>query len=168
MGWFWPVHILSTKPILRFWNRTYPLKTPSFYMCCPLCLVCLPTLSENPYSSCKTLLGNYPGRPWWLSDEESACQSRGHQFDPWSGRIPCASEQLSPCATASEPVLWSPGAATTESSGHACWSLHALEPVSCSKGAATVGSLHTHPEGDHHSPQLGEARAATKTQHNQK
>ena len=109
MGWFWPVHILYTKPILQFGNLPYPLKTPSLYMCCSLCLVCLPTLTVNPYSSCKTLLRNYPGRPRWLSDEESACQSRGHRFDPWSRRIPHASEQLSPCATALEPVLWSPG-----------------------------------------------------------
>ena len=29
----------------------------------------------------------------------------GHGFDPWSGKIPHAAEQLSPCATATEPVL---------------------------------------------------------------
>ena len=26
-------------------------------------------------------------------------------FDPWSGKIPQATEQLSPCATTTEPVL---------------------------------------------------------------
>ena len=39
------------------------------------------------------------------------------RFDPWSGKIPHASEQLSPCATATEPPCynyWSPCAATTE------------------------------------------------------
>ena len=28
------------------------------------------------------------GLPWWLSDEESACQCRRRRFDPWIGRIP--------------------------------------------------------------------------------
>ena len=35
--------------------------------------------------------------PWWSSDTESTCQCMGHRFDPWSGRIPRALEQLSPC-----------------------------------------------------------------------
>ena len=29
-------------------------------------------------------------------------QCRGHGFDPWSGKIPHAAEQLSPCATTTE------------------------------------------------------------------
>ena len=29
----------------------------------------------------------------------------GHEFDPWSGKIPHAMEQLSPCPTATEPAL---------------------------------------------------------------
>ena len=33
------------------------------------------------------------------------CQCRGHGFEPWSGKIPHAAEQLSPCATTTEPVL---------------------------------------------------------------
>ena len=33
-----------------------------------------------------------------------SCQCRGHGFEPWSGGIPHAVEQLSPCATATEPV----------------------------------------------------------------
>ena len=36
---------------------------------------------------------------------ESACQCRGHGFEPWSGKIPHATEQLSPCATTTEPAL---------------------------------------------------------------
>ena len=38
----------------------------------------------------------------WSSGEESSCQCRGHRFDPWSRKIPHASKQLSPCATAVE------------------------------------------------------------------
>ena len=34
-----------------------------------------------------------------------ACQCRGHGFEPWSGKIPHATEQLSPCATTTEPAL---------------------------------------------------------------
>ena len=36
---------------------------------------------------------------------KSACQCRGHRFDPWSRKIPHAAEQLSPCAGTTEPVL---------------------------------------------------------------
>ena len=28
------------------------------------------------------------GLPWWLSGQESACQYKGHGFDPWSRNIP--------------------------------------------------------------------------------
>ena len=48
-----------------------------------------------------------PGLPWWRSGEESTCQFRGHGFEPWSGKIPHATEQLSPCTTTTEPVLYS-------------------------------------------------------------
>ena len=36
------------------------------------------------------------GLPWWRSGWESACRCRGHGFEPWSGRIPRAVEQLGP------------------------------------------------------------------------
>ena len=42
------------------------------------------------------------GLPWWHSG--SACQCRGHGFKPWYGKIPHAVEQLSPCATTTEPT----------------------------------------------------------------
>ncbi|XP_061041051.1 RING finger protein 207 isoform X3 [Eubalaena glacialis] len=32
-------------------------------------------------------------------------QARGHRFEPWSGKIPHAAEQLSPCTTTTEPAL---------------------------------------------------------------
>ena len=43
------------------------------------------------------------GLAWWHSGKESSCKCSGHRFDPWSGKIPHASEQLSPCATTTEP-----------------------------------------------------------------
>ena len=73
----------------------------------------------------ETVIGEEPlltplGLTWWLSGKESACQCRRHRFDPWSGKIPRASEQLSPCTTLlslcsrlREPQL-SPRAAATE------------------------------------------------------
>ena len=54
-----------------------------------------------------------PGLPWWVSDKESACQCRGHGFDPWFRKIPHAegqSQLLSPRAATTEarvPVLHS-------------------------------------------------------------
>ena len=41
------------------------------------------------------------------------CNAR-RQFDPWSRRIPHAAEQLGPCATTTEPVLWRGEALTLE------------------------------------------------------
>ena len=48
------------------------------------------------------------GLPWWCSGWESACQCRGHGFEPWSGRIPHAAEQLGPWATTTEPARLEP------------------------------------------------------------
>ena len=45
------------------------------------------------------------GLPCRLSGKESACQCKRHRFDPWSGKIPCAKEQLSPRATTTELVF---------------------------------------------------------------
>ena len=39
----------------------------------------------------------FPGGPL-----ESTCQCKGHRFDPWSGKIPHASRQLSLCAATTE------------------------------------------------------------------
>ena len=51
--------------------------------------------------------------PWWLSSKDSACQCRGHGFNPRSGKKPHAMEQLSPFITTTEPVQ-SPQATATE------------------------------------------------------
>ena len=48
------------------------------------------------------------GLPWWRSGWESACQCRGHGFEPWSGKIPHAAEQLGPWATTTEPERLEP------------------------------------------------------------
>ena len=46
----------------------------------------------------------FMGLPWWSSGLESTCQCRGHGFNPWSRKIPHATEQLSPHALG--PVSW--------------------------------------------------------------
>ena len=48
------------------------------------------------------------GLPWWRSGWESACQCRGHGFEPWSGKIPHAAEQLGPWATIAERACLEP------------------------------------------------------------
>ena len=48
------------------------------------------------------------GLPWWRSGWESACQCRGHGFEPWSGKTPHAAEQLGPWATIAEPARLEP------------------------------------------------------------
>ena len=45
------------------------------------------------------------------------------------GKIPRVTEQPKPYTTTSEPVLWSPGAATAEPTSHNYGSSRALEPV---------------------------------------
>ena len=54
--------------------------------------------------------------------------------DHWSRRIPHATEQLSPCATTMEPVLYSPGTTTTEPMHFNYLSLCNLEPEQCGQG----------------------------------
>ena len=48
------------------------------------------------------------GLPRWRSGWESACQCRGHGFEPWSGKIPHAAEQLGPWATTTDPARLEP------------------------------------------------------------
>ena len=54
------------------------------------------------------------GLPWWCSGWESACQCRGHGFEPWSGRMPRAAEQLGLWATLLSLRVWSLCSATRE------------------------------------------------------
>ena len=82
------------------------------------------------------------GLPWWLSGKESTCWCRRSRFDPWSGKVPRATEQPSPWATTTEPVLWSPclqllkpehpGASAPQREGPPLWEARAPEPESSS------------------------------------
>ena len=94
------------------------------------------------------------GLPWWHSGWESTCQCRGHGFEPWSGSIPHAVEQLGPCATTTEPALQSPRATTTEP-GH-------LEPVLCNERPTCCNE-----EGPLFAATRESPHAATRTQRSQ-
>ena len=92
---------------------------------------------------------NSQGLPWWCSGWESACQCRGHEFEPWSGRIPHAAEQLGPWATIIEPAR--------------------LEPVLRNKrGRDNERPAHRDEEWPPFAATRESPRTETKTQHNQK
>ena len=94
-------------------------------------------------------LKNIVGLPWWRSGWESACQCRVHGFEPWSGRIPHAAEQLGPWATTTEP---------------AC-----LEPVLRNKrGRDSERPAHRDEEWHPLAATRESPRTETKTQHSQK
>ena len=89
------------------------------------------------------------GLPWWRSGWESACQCRGHGFEPWSGKIPHAAEQLGPWATTAEPAR--------------------LEPVLHSKrGRNNERPAHRDEEWPPLAATRGSPHTETKTQHSQK
>ena len=89
------------------------------------------------------------GLPWWHSGWESACQCRGHGFEPWSGKIPHAAEQLGPWATITEPVR--------------------LEPVLHNKGGRdTERTMHRDEEWPPLAATRESPRTETKTQHSHK
>ena len=68
----------------------------------------LKPLSFSPYMVWVPLSKIIWGLPCWHSGWESACQCRGHGFEPLSGKIPHATEQLGPWATITEPACLEP------------------------------------------------------------
>ena len=107
---------------------------------------CSDRVTLNAYSQQK-IKGR--GLLWWRSGWESTCQCRGHGFEPWSGKIPHATEQLGPWATATEPVR--------------------LEPVLCNKrGRDSERPTHCDEEWPPLATTRESPRTETKTQHSQK
>ena len=89
------------------------------------------------------------GLPWWRSGWESACRCRGRGFEPWSGKIPHATEQLGPCTTTTEPAR--------------------LEPVLQNKrGRDSERPVHRDEEWPPLATTRESPRTETKTQHSQK
>ena len=66
----------------------------------------------------------------------------GHGVEPWSGKIPHATEQLSPCTTITEPTH------------HKYWSLCAYSPCSTTREANAMRSPCTTTKSSPSSPQL--------------
>ena len=94
------------------------------------------------------------GLPWWRSGWESACQCRGHGFEPWSGKIPHATEQLGPWATTTEPARLEPVL---------------LEPVHHNKrGRDSERPTHHDEEWPPLAATRERPRTETKTRHSQK
>ena len=89
------------------------------------------------------------GLPWWLSGKESACPGRRSRFDPWSGKVPRGTEQLSPRTTTAE--------------AHAPQSRRSAGREATT-GRRSLGATKSSPC----SPQLEKAHTATKAQHSQR
>ena len=84
---------------IRLFPYSYPVDTASFLEK----IFLFPT--EIPQTLCqKSLTTELPGGP-----VDHWCQCRGHRFNPWSGKIPHATKQLTHAAQ-----LLSPSAATTQ------------------------------------------------------
>ena len=67
---------------------------------------------ENQIFECEDLRGKhksdkgpFEGFPGGSVVNNPPCQCRRHKFNPWSGKIPRAMEQISPCTTTMELVL---------------------------------------------------------------
>ena len=93
---------------------------------------------------------------WWYSGKDATCQCRVHGFNPWSGKIPHAAGQLSPCATtikANMLQLLKP--------------MH-QEPLLCSRRShcneKPMHCVYSSP----HSPQLEKDHVTIMTQHSRK
>ena len=114
--WLWKWFIVGS-----LWPLTvcqFPLFLTSYFLCVFLLSV-NSTMLEGRLKKIQTfiILNNTfnIGLPWWRSGWESACQCRGHGFEPWSGKIPHAAEQLAPWVTITEPAChnyWSPCASS--------------------------------------------------------
>ena len=107
------------------------------------------SMAGNHTNKNNIYIKEYVGLPWWCSGWESACQCRGHRFEPWSGKIPHAAERLGPCATTTEPAR--------------------LEPVLCNKrGRDSERTAHRDEEWPPLAVTRESPRTETKTQHSQK
>ena len=153
-----PGHLLSYAGRRLRWLREKSLQASGFRETWILGSAPLPelfTVVLKTLDSNKNVNTKHLGRlPWWLSGKESTCQWRRHRFDPWSRNILHAAEQLCPCALSTEPVLESPGAASTEPLHCTYWSLSNLEPVLQTREAPHTRSPRSPGKSSLCSPQL--------------
>ena len=114
--------LLPTLSLIPFFNayKTFYLARLLTITLCSVTVVLLviqslfflkmdPVLISGSFTILNSFLKNiYLGLPWWRSGWESACQCREHGFEPWSGKIPHATEQLGPWAIITEPARLEP------------------------------------------------------------
>ena len=107
------VHLKKTKLVFTIERHQKPRKIASFYKVkkkkireqfLPLCL-------QKEHSSANIfILAQRNILMFFISSvhKESACQPRRHRLDPWSGKLPHATGQLSLCTTTAELIPQSP------------------------------------------------------------
>ena len=108
------------------------------------------------------------GLPWWLSGKESTCPSQETHVRSLVWEDTTSTEQLSPCATTTEPVFQSLTATIAE---HMCCNHRdprAPEPCSATREATAVRSPCTTMKSSSCSLQLEKSHAAVKTQRHPK
>ena len=68
------------------------------------------TMSQTKIARKKTIPREYSNLLKFLlkKKDESTCQCRGHWFDPWSGKIPHATEKQNLCDTITEALCLKP------------------------------------------------------------
>ena len=74
----------------------------------------------------KTKILKQVNHTWW---RKIRLEGRGYGFDPWTEKIPHATEQLNPCAITTEPVLEKPGAGTTKPACSRAYALQQEKPL---------------------------------------
>ena len=110
--WVGPPVLCSSSPLAVWWcvcqGCCLSSSLPFLALRCPLCLHLYSCPAnrfieifhlKDGYLRSRKWFKNYKciGLLWWLSGKESTYQCRRHRFDPSSGKILHAVEQLSPC-----------------------------------------------------------------------
>lgn len=83
--------VLATRPYPRR-RQTVCLEVKS----------CLKNSQRQTRKPAKCLMKSLSGLPCWSSGQEPTFQCWGYGFDPWSGKMPCATRQLRPCTTVTD------------------------------------------------------------------
>ena len=94
-------------------------------------------------SYCKSSTQGFPGGV--VVKNLPANARKEHRFEPWSGKIPHAVEELSPCTKTTEPALYSPCATTIEAcmpTAHAPQQEKPLQWEACARQPRVASTCH--------------------------
>ena len=106
---YWVVAVGTHYSLVEGWGQTFSVKGQTvniFGFVCHMVSVATAQRCQRKVKAAPNKMQT--GLPWRRSGWESACQCRGHGFEPWSGTIPHAAEQLGPWATTTEPARLEP------------------------------------------------------------